>query len=93
MQNIKQFQFTNKCYRGTEKYEFLCRTRGCLADLMISVARRRADTRMARQENTASQAREDPEVSFLYFRSAGSGTFRVVVLGKYSQYKEIQRVR
>ena len=64
-----------------------------MADLMISVARRRADTRMARQENTASQAREDPEVSFLYFRSAGSGTFRVVVLGKYSQYKEIQRVR
>ena len=85
MQNIKQFQFTNKCYRGTEKYEFLCRTRGCSADLMISVARRRADTRMARQANTASQAREDPEVSFLYFRSAGSGTFRVVVLGKYSQ--------
>ena len=85
MQNIKQFQFTNKCYRGTEKYKFFCRTRGCSADLMISVARRRADTRMARQANTASQAREDPEVSFLYFRSAGSGTFRVVVLGKYSQ--------
>ena len=43
--------------------------------------RRRRPTRTARHPRTASQAREEPEVSFLYFRSAGSGTFRVVVLG------------
>ena len=43
--------------------------------------RRRRPSRTARHPRTASQAREEPEVSFLYFRSAGSGTFRVVVLG------------
>ena len=48
---------------------------------MTNSDKRSAATRTARQPKTASQAREEPEVSFLYFRSAGSGTFRVVVLG------------
>ena len=49
---------------------------------MTNKDKRRAPTRTARQPKRASQAREDPEVSFLYFRSAGSGTFRVVVLAR-----------
>ena len=48
---------------------------------MTANDKRMPPTRTARKPSVASQAREDPpDLSFLYFLSAGSGTFRVVVL-------------
>ena len=79
--------FTEILNSWFSRYSFSCRITSDLAEdpplhsyLMTNNDKRRANTRKARQPKRASQVREELELSFLYFRSAGSGTFRVVVL-------------